>query len=57
MILFKENTFKALLLNYIIRENNAFSTIKLLRLRAILKYLNLAIKKRGYLLVYKTIAA
>jgi hypothetical protein len=56
LIYFKLAKFKALLLKYIVLENNSFSIIKSSRLQAIFRYLNLVVSSRGCLLTYITIA-
>jgi hypothetical protein len=56
MIHFEPAKFKALLLEYIVSENNSFSTIESSRLQAIFRYLNLAVSSRGCLPTYTTMA-
>jgi hypothetical protein len=55
MIPFNPAEFKALLLEYVVAENQAYTTIESTRLQAILKYLNPAVDQRGCLPVHKTI--
>jgi hypothetical protein len=55
MIPFDPAEFKALLLDHVVAENQAYTTIESTRRQAILKYLNPAVDQRGCLPVYKTI--
>jgi hypothetical protein len=56
-IQFNPSEFKALLLDYVVSENHAFSTLESPRLHKILTYLNPACKKRGCLPTHTTIAS
>jgi hypothetical protein len=55
MIPLDPSEFKSLLLDYVVAENQACTTIESTRLQAILKYYNLAVNQQGCFPVYKTI--
>ena len=56
-IQFNPSEFKALLLDYVVSENHAFTTLESPRLQKILTYLNPACEKRGCLPTHATIAS